>query len=121
MGPLNRLLKAGPARQGDWPGSAARAARRVVVAALMLVPAMALAQAAGGDAGTTLWSAFRTVLYGPWGLVGSAIVVGIGIYMFLERGFMHALGVMAAGALIFFVPLIVVSMRNAAQAMGGAG
>jgi hypothetical protein len=34
---------------------------------------------------------------------------------------MHALGVMAAGALLFFVPLIVISMRNAAQAMGGAG
>jgi hypothetical protein len=34
---------------------------------------------------------------------------------------MHALGVMSAGALIFFVPLIVVSMRNAAQALGGAG
>ena len=79
------------------------------------------AQTSGGDAGSTLWSAFRSVLYGPWGLVGSAIIVALGIYMFLERGFLHALAVMAAGGLIFFVPLIVVSMRNAAQAMGGAG
>ena len=71
--------------------------------------------------GTTLWSAFRSVLYGPWGLVGSAIIVALGIYMFLERGFLHAMTVMAAGGLIFFVPLIVISMRNAAQAMGGAG
>ncbi len=86
-----------------------------------LPPALAWAQASGGDAGSTLWSALRGVLYGPWGLVGSAIVVALGIYMFIERGFMHALGVMAAGALIFFVPQIVVSMRNAAQAMGGAG
>jgi hypothetical protein len=89
--------------------------------AALLVPALAVAQTTGGDAGSALWSAFRAVLYGPWGLVGSAVVVGIGIYMFLERGFMHALGVMAAGALLFFVPLIVISMRNAAQAMGGAG
>ena len=42
-------------------------------------------------------------------------------YMFLEGGFMHVLGVMAAGALIFFVPLIVISMRNTAQVLGGAG
>ena len=90
-------------------------------AVALLAPAMAIAQASGADAGSALWSAFRAVLYGPWGLVGSAVVVGIGIYMFLERGFMHALGVMAAGALLFFVPLIVISMRNAAQAMGGAG
>jgi len=96
-------------------------ARSALLLALLIAPLLAIAQSSGGDAGTTLWSAFRTVLYGPWGLVGSAIVVGIGIYMFLERGFMHALGVMAAGALIFFVPLIVVSMRNAAQALGGAG
>lgn len=87
----------------------------------ILGPALAIAQTTGTDAGSALWGAFRAVLYGPWGLVGSAVVVGIGIYMFLERGFMHALGVMAAGALLFFVPLIVISMRNAAQAMGGAG
>ena len=88
---------------------------------LLALPAVVLAQTTNADAGSTLWSAFRSVLYGPWGLVGSAVVVAMGIYMFLERGFMHALGVMAAGALIFFVPLIVISMRNAAQAMGGAG
>jgi hypothetical protein len=88
---------------------------------LALVPALVLAQTGSADAGSTLWSAFRSVLYGPWGLVGSAVVVAMGIYMFLERGFMHALGVMAAGALIFFVPLIVISMRNTAQALGGAG
>jgi hypothetical protein len=87
----------------------------------MLTPTLTFAQTGGTDAGSALWGAFRAVLYGPWGLVGSAVVVGIGIYMFLERGFMHALGVMAAGALLFFVPLIVISMRNAAQAMGGAG
>lgn len=92
-----------------------------VAAALELAPVLVLAQAGPVDAGSTLWSAFRGVLYGPWGLVGSAIVVAMGIYMFLERGFMHALGVMAAGALIFFVPLIVISMRNTAQALGGAG
>jgi hypothetical protein len=93
----------------------------VVATIALLAPAAAIAQTSGGDAGSALWGAFRAVLYGPWGLVGSAVVVGIGIYMFLERGFMHALGVMAAGALLFFVPLIVISMRNAAQAMGGAG
>jgi hypothetical protein len=93
----------------------------LISVAVLLLPALAMAQTAGGDAGSALWGAFRQVLYGPWGLVGSAVVVGIGIYMFLERGFMHALGVMAAGALLFFVPLIVISMRNAAQAMGGAG
>ena len=93
----------------------------VVAFGLLLLHRLALAQNHSADAGATLWSAFRSVLYGPWGLVGSAVVVAIGIYMFLERGFMHALGVMAAGALIFFVPLIVISMRNAAQAMGGAG
>jgi hypothetical protein len=87
----------------------------------LLAPTIAVAQTNGGDAGSALWGAFRALLYGPWGLVGSAVVVGIGIYMFLERGLMHALGVMAAGALLFFVPLIVISMRNAAQAMGGAG
>jgi hypothetical protein len=92
-----------------------------ICAIALLAPTLALAQASGNDAGSALWGAFRSVLYGPWGLVGSAVVVGIGIYMFLERGFMHALGVMAAGALLFFVPLIVISMRNAAQAMGGAG
>ena len=102
-------------------GRGAQWARAALLLTLLGVPLLALAQTSGGDAGTTLWSAFRSVLYGPWGLVGSAVVVGIGIYMFLERGFMHALGVMAAGALIFFVPLIVVSMRNAAQALGGAG
>jgi hypothetical protein len=89
--------------------------------ALLAAPVAAWAQTAGGDAGTTLWTAFRSVLYGPWGLVGSAIIVALGIYMFLERGFLHAAAVMAAGGLIFFVPLIVISMRNAAQAMGGAG
>ncbi len=89
--------------------------------ALEMSPALARAQSAHADAGSTLWTAFRSVLYGPWGLVGSAVVVAIGIYMFLERGFMHALGVMAAGGLIFFVPLIVISMRNTAQALGGAG
>jgi len=88
---------------------------------IALAPALAFAQAGSLDAGSTLWTAFRSVLYGPWGLVGSAVVVAMGIYMFLERGFMHALGVMAAGALIFFVPLIVISMRNTAQALGGAG
>jgi len=88
---------------------------------LSLTPIAAIAQSGSPDAGSTLWSAFRSVLYGPWGLVGSAVVVAMGIYMFLERGFMHALGVMAAGGLIFFVPLIVVSMRNTAQALGGAG
>lgn len=93
----------------------------LVAAFAMLAPVLVLAQTSGGDAGSALWGAFRAVLYGPWGLVGSAVVVGIGIYMFLERGFMHALGVMVAGALLFFVPLIVISMRNAAQAMGGAG
>jgi hypothetical protein len=97
------------------------AASKAMLFVLLAAPALALAQQSGADAGITLWGAFRSVLYGPWGLVGSAIVVGMGIYMFLERGFMHALGVMAAGALIFFVPLIVVSMRNAAQALGGAG
>ncbi len=109
-GPAQRAAGRGP----HW-------ARTALLWVLLVVPLLTLAQTSGGDAGTTLWSAFRSVLYGPWGLVGSAIVVGIGIYMFLERGFMHALGVMAAGALIFFVPLIVVSMRNAAQALGGAG
>lgn len=101
----------------------ANAVSGVCIAALLmaLAPALALAQSASPDAGSTLWSAFRSVLYGPWGLVGSAVVVAMGIYMFLERGFMHALGVMAAGALIFFVPLIVISMRNTAQALGGAG
>jgi hypothetical protein len=94
---------------------------KLLAAFAMLAPTLVLAQTSGGDAGSALWGAFRAVLYGPWGLVGSAVVVGIGIYMFLERGFMHALGVMAAGALLFFVPLIVISMRNAAQAMGGAG
>jgi hypothetical protein len=89
--------------------------------ALSLAPFMVFAQTTNADAGSTLWSAFRSVLYGPWGLVGSAVVVAMGIYMFLERGFMHALGVMAAGALIFFVPLIVISMRNTAQALGGGG
>jgi hypothetical protein len=89
--------------------------------ALALLPGIVLAQSGNADAGGTLWTAFRSVLYGPWGLVGSAVVVAIGIYMFLERGFMHALGVMAAGALIFFVPLIVISMRNTAQALGGGG
>jgi hypothetical protein len=89
--------------------------------ALGVIPALVAAQTGNTDAGSTLWTAFRGVLYGPWGLVGSAVVVAIGIYMFLERGFMHALGVMAAGALIFFVPLIVISMRNTAQALGGAG
>jgi hypothetical protein len=103
-----------------WPKRPIGAAE-FVAAATFLLPAMAIAQTSGNDAGSALWSAFRAVLYGPWGLVGSAVVVGIGIYMFLERGFMHALGVMAAGALLFFVPLIVISMRNAAQAMGGAG
>ena len=94
---------------------------RSLVRALTLAPLAAMAQSGTADAGSTLWSAFRSVLYGPWGLVGSAVVVAMGIYMFLERGFMHALGVMAAGGLIFFVPLIVVSMRNTAQALGGAG
>jgi hypothetical protein len=93
----------------------------LISAIALVTPVMAVAQTSGADAGSALWGAFRAVLYGPWGLVGSAVVVGIGIYMFLERGFMHALGVMAAGALLFFVPLIVISMRNAAQAMGGAG
>ena len=93
----------------------------VLAICIALGPTLAIAQTGGGDAGSALWGAFRSVLYGPWGLVGSAVVVGIGIYMFLERGFMHALGVMAAGALLFFVPLIVISMRNAAQSMGGAG
>jgi len=92
-----------------------------IAAALVAIPLVAAAQSVSTDAGSTLWSAFRSVLYGPWGLVGSAVVVAMGIYMFLERGFMHALGVMAAGALIFFVPLIVISMRNTAQALGGAG
>ena len=91
--------------------------------ALEAFPLVVAAQTAGAgtDAGSTLWSAMRSVLYGPWGLVGSAVVVAMGIYMFLERGFMHALGVMTAGALIFFVPMIVISMRNTAQALGGAG
>jgi hypothetical protein len=93
----------------------------LLVLALTALPSLVLAQGTSTDAGSTLWSAFRSVLYGPWGLVGSAVVVAIGIYMFLERGFMHALGVMVAGALIFFVPLIVISMRNTAQALGGAG
>jgi len=78
----------------------------------VLAPAAMAAQASAADAGAMLWAAFRSVLYGPWGLVGSAVVVAMGIYMFLERGFMHALGVMAAGALLFFVPLIVISMRG---------
>jgi hypothetical protein len=93
----------------------------LIGALTVFAPALAIAQTNNTDAGSALWGALRAVLYGPWGLVGSAVVVGIGIYMFLERGFMHALGVMAAGALLFFVPLIVISMRNAAQAMGGAG
>ena len=59
--------------------------------ALTAVPMLANAQAISTDAGSTLWSAFRSVLYGPWGLVGSVVVVGMGIYMFLERGSMHAL------------------------------
>lgn len=92
-----------------------------IMRALLAMPLAASAQSTGADAGSTLWSAFKAVLYGPWGLVGSAIIVALGIYMFLERGFLHAMAVMAAGGLIFFVPLIVVSMRNAAQAMGGAG
>jgi hypothetical protein len=95
--------------------------RAALALTLSCMPALLWAQASGADAGSTLWTAFKSVLYGPWGLVGSAIIVALGIYMFLERGFMHALGVMSAGALIFFVPLIVVSMRNAAQALGGAG
>jgi len=98
-----------------------RAPHRLAALAALAAPLAALAQAGGADAGSTLWSAFKAVLYGPWGLVGSALIVALGIYMFLERGFLHALAVMAAGGLIFFVPLIVVSMRNAAQAMGGAG
>jgi hypothetical protein len=107
------------------PHALIRPRLRSLASALVTLPlhGLALAQStsATSDAGTTLWSALRSVLYGPWGLVGSAIVVALGIYMFLERGFMHAMGVMAAGGLIFFVPLIVVSMRNAAQALGGAG
>jgi len=108
---------------GRMPGRPAgrQALRSLAFACFALAPALVLAQASSADAGSTLWSAFRSVLYGPWGLVGSAVVVAMGIYMFLERGFMHALGVMAAGALIFFVPLIVISMRNTAQALGGAG
>ena len=115
-----------PARPRSRPGFrwlAQPATRTVCFAAalVLLAPALAIAQTGSADAGSALWGAFRSVLYGPWGLVGSAVVVGIGIYMFLERGFMHAIGVMAAGTLLFFVPLIVISMRNAAQAMGGAG
>lgn len=108
-------------RSQEPSATPAHHAAHALLCVALLAPALALAQANGADAGSTLWSAFRSVLYGPWGLVGSAVVVGIGIYMFLERGFMHALGVMAAGALIFFVPLIVISMRNSAQALGGAG
>ncbi len=108
-----KIFRAGPSK--------ARLLALLLALAPALVPALALAQTGSADAGSTLWSAFRSVLYGPWGLVGSAVVVAMGIYMFLERGFMHALGVMSAGALIFFVPLIVISMRNTAQALGGAG
>jgi hypothetical protein len=107
-----------PSRRSSYLWSAAELA---IAVALTAFPLISSAQSTTADAGSTLWSAFRSVLYGPWGLVGSAVVVAMGIYMFLERGFMHALGVMAAGALIFFVPLIVISMRNAAQALGGAG
>jgi len=85
----------------------------------LLFPIDVLAQTIGTDAGNTLWAALRSVLYGPWGLLGSAVIVAIGIYIFIEKGFMHALTVMMAGGMIFFVPLIVVSMRNAAQAWGG--
>ena len=99
----------------------AQAIAIALAVALECFPILVAAQTGNADAGSTLWSAFRSVLYGPWGLVGSAVVVALGIYMFLERGFMHALGVMAAGALIFFVPLIVISMRNTAQSLGGAG
>jgi len=103
------------------PSNAARRAAPVLLAFLLLASPVLAQTATSTDAGATLWAALRGVLYGPWGLVGSAVVVALGIYLFLERGFMHALGVMAAGALLFFVPLIVISMRNAAQAMGGAG
>jgi hypothetical protein len=104
-------------------GSCVLPPSRFLLLVLIALPCVALAQASGtsADAGSTLWTAFRSVLYGSWGLVGSAAVVGLGIYMFLERGFMHALGVMVAGAMIFFVPLIVISMRNTAQALGGGG
>jgi len=118
--PDARARCAGRAR-APAPGARARMLGLLFALGLELVPLLAAAQTGSADAGSTLWSAFRSVLYGPWGLVGSAVVVAIGIYMFLERGFMHALGVMAAGALIFFVPLIVISMRNTAQALGGAG
>jgi hypothetical protein len=121
---MARLSRLGPALYGSEVASLRTKVSQMIAlisAVALLGPALAVAQTSGGDAGSALWGAFRAVLYGPWGLVGSAVVVGIGIYMFLERGFMHALGVMAAGALLFFVPLIVISMRNAAQAMGGAG
>ena len=104
-----------------WSRFLCPAAGMALAVAMAAFPVISHAQSTGADAGSTLWSAFRSVLYGPWGLVGSAVVVAMGIYMFLERGFMHALGVMSAGALIFFVPLIVISMRNTAQALGGAG
>lgn len=117
---MTRPLASSTARSG-MPRAYAPIVRQCLAVGLLLLPALALAQTTTTDAGSTLWSAFRSVLYGPWGLVGSAVVVALGIYMFLERGFMHALGVMAAGALIFFVPLIVISMRNTAQALGGAG
>jgi len=39
-------------------------------------------QTSGGGRGSALWGAFARSCTGPWGLVGSAVVVGIGIYMF---------------------------------------
>ncbi|HUN92453.1 MAG TPA: hypothetical protein VMU33_10375 [Burkholderiaceae bacterium] len=116
-----RTIEARRPSPSSRPASRSSRVAAWVAGAAAVVADAAWAQATAGDAGSTLWGAFKAVLYGPWGLVGSAVVVALGIYMFLERGFLHALAVMAAGGLIFFVPLIVVSMRNAAQAMGGAG
>src|SRR2546430_7227255 len=74
-----------PSELSQFRAGAFRTAALISAIALV-TPVMAVAQTSGADAGSALWGAFRAVLYGPWGLVGSAGLCGGGFFIFFVRG-----------------------------------
>jgi hypothetical protein len=75
----------------------------------------ALAQAATGDAGKSLWDTIINFLYGwPGAIIGLGIFFLV-VWLAIKEGMMMAMGVGAVCLILFFAPAIVKWMQGEGQ------
>lgn len=95
----------------------------VFIAILALcIPFDAMAQTSTGTTGSgvngdTMWIELKGFLYGGWGLLFAALIIVIGVVVWLRKGIAEGLIVMVVGFIIFLIPAFVVAGRDFGKKM----